>query len=161
MSTEEKQVISEEVQKLKNKIMAYTPFKMKGNPMQRNYGIGSPAKQRDIGGTKSEKGNIFTKRGRNQRKINKSRAETEELMSGILAENKRKTAIAVQKHKEKMLRKQVKNMPNTKIMQKDADGKIVDATDKYRSKSPAKILPLVAAIAPAVIGAMSKKKEEK
>ena len=25
--------------------MTYTPFKMKGNPMQRNFGVGSPVKQ--------------------------------------------------------------------------------------------------------------------
>ena len=27
--------------------MASTPFKMKGSPMQRNFGIGSPAKDKD------------------------------------------------------------------------------------------------------------------
>ena len=33
----------------------------------------SPNKQRDLGGTKSGKGNIFTKRGRTQRKLNKQK----------------------------------------------------------------------------------------
>ena len=50
--------------------MTYKPFKMKGSPMQRNYNVGaedSPAKQ-----TKSGKGNIFTKKGKAQRRINKT-----------------------------------------------------------------------------------------
>ena len=29
--------------------MANTPFKMKGSPMQRNFGIGSPLKKTDVG----------------------------------------------------------------------------------------------------------------
>ena len=94
----EKQIILVEGQKLKNKTMAkkYTPFKMKGHTLpginQRSEGDTdlpdgrsgsspfqekSPAKQRTWGGTESEKGNIFTKRGRTQRKINRyERSET-------------------------------------------------------------------------------------
>ena len=48
--------------------MAYKPFKMKGNPMQRNYGIGSPAKQGLIL-KDSEKGKEYEK-NRNTKTVN-------------------------------------------------------------------------------------------
>ena len=121
----------------------------------------SPAKQRDIGGTKSEKGNIFTKRGRTQRKINKSRAETEKLMKEHVISNQIKTSFAVADHHEKMLKKEVKNNPKAVIMR---DG--VDVTDQYRTKKAPKDAPSAAKwvqFIPAALSAMSSmsKKDEK
>jgi len=87
----------------------------------------SPNKQRDLGGTKSGKGNVFTKRGRTQKKINAERAETAKLKKEHIAKNKRSTELATKAHKEKMIKKQLKNRPKTVVMKGDKD-----VTDQYR-----------------------------
>ena len=87
----------------------------------------SPNKQRDLGGTKSGKGNIFTKRGRTQKKINAEKAETAKLRKEHIAENKRSTYLATKDHEEKMIKKQLKNRPKTVVMKGDKD-----VTDQYR-----------------------------
>ena len=87
----------------------------------------SPNKQRDLGGTKSGKGNIFTKRGRTQRKLNKYQDEQNKLRSEHIAENKRSTELAIKAHEEKMIKKQLKNRPKTVVMKGDKD-----VTDQYR-----------------------------
>jgi hypothetical protein len=87
----------------------------------------SPNKQKHLGGTKSGKGNVFTKRGRTQRKLNKSQDEQNKLRSEHIAENKRSTELATKAHKEKMIKKQLKNRPKTVVMKGDKD-----VTDQYR-----------------------------
>tara|TARA_R110002050_G_scaffold74353_1_gene159560 strand:+ start:28 stop:618 length:591 start_codon:yes stop_codon:yes gene_type:complete len=87
----------------------------------------SPNKQRDLGGTKSGKGNIFTKRGRTQRKLNKYQDEQNKLRSEHIDKNKKATKLAVKAHEEKMVRKQLKNRPKTVVMKGDKD-----VTDQYR-----------------------------
>ena len=87
----------------------------------------SPNKQRDLGGTKSGKGNVFTKRGRTQKKINAEKAETAKLRKEHIAENKRSTYLATKDHEEKMIKKQLKNRPKTVVMKGDKD-----VTKKYR-----------------------------
>jgi hypothetical protein len=87
----------------------------------------SPNKQRDLGGTKSGKGNVFTKRGRTQKKINAERAETAKLKKEHIAENKRSTYLATKDHEAKMIKKQLKNRPKTVVMKGDKD-----VTDQYR-----------------------------
>jgi hypothetical protein len=87
----------------------------------------SPNKQRDLGGTKSGKGNVFTKRGRTQKKINAERAETAKLKEEHIAENKRSTYFATKDHEARMIRKQLKNRPKTVVMKGDKD-----VTDQYR-----------------------------
>ena len=87
----------------------------------------SPNKQRDLGGTKSGKGNVFTKRGRTQKKINAERAETAKLKKEHIAKNKKTTQLAVKAHEEKMIKKQLKNRPKTVVMKGDKD-----VTDQYR-----------------------------
>ena len=140
---------------------------MKGHSLPGPNQRQSPAKQRDLGGTESGKGNVFTKRGRTQKKINAERAETDKLTKEHIAENERSTYLATKDHEAKMIKKQLKNRPKTVVMK---GGK--DVTDEYRSpevsakidetptkkKSPAKC-PLVAALAPIAMQMMSKKKE--
>ena len=97
----------------------------------------SPNKQRDLGGTKSGKGNIFTKRGRTQKKINTERAETSKLTAEHVAKNKKATKLAVKAHEEKMIKKQLKNRPKTVVIQKQNEIKSnttrnKDVTDQYR-----------------------------
>ena len=97
----------------------------------------SPNKQKHLGGTKSGKGNVFTKRGRTQRKINAERAETSKLTSEHVDKNKKDTELAVKAHKEKMIKKQVKNRPKTVVIQKVHEIKSnttrnKDVTDQYR-----------------------------
>ena len=87
----------------------------------------SPNKQRHLGGTKSGKGNVFTKRGRTQRKINAERAETSKLTAEHIDKNKKATKLAVKAHEEKMIKKQLKNRPKTVVMKGDKD-----VTDQYR-----------------------------
>ena len=97
----------------------------------------SPNKQKHLGGTKSGKGNVFTKRGRTQRKINTERAETSKLTAEHIAKNKKATKLAVKAHKEKMIKKQLKNRPKTVVIQKQHEIKSnttrnKDVTDQYR-----------------------------
>lgn len=97
----------------------------------------SPNKQKHLGGTKSGKGNVFTKRGRTQRKINTERAETSKLTAEHVAKNKKATKLAVKAHKEKMIKKQLKNRPKTVVIQKQHEIKSnttrnKDVTDQYR-----------------------------
>ena len=87
----------------------------------------SPNKQRDLGGTKSGKGNIFTKRGRTQRKLNKYQDEQNKLRSEHIDKNKKATKLAVKAHEEKMIKKQLKNRPKTVVMKGDKD-----VTKRYR-----------------------------
>ncbi len=110
----------------KKHLDAYLDFKKSGGKVKEAKST-SPNKQRDLGGTKSGKGNVFTKRGRTQKKINAERAETAKLKKEHIAENKRSTYLATKDHEAKMIKKQLKNRPKTVVMKGDKD-----VTDQYR-----------------------------
>ena len=141
---------------------------MKGHSLPGPNQRQSPAKQTHFGGTESEKGNIFTKKGREQRKINRyKRSET-----NIINKLDKAKGDWEDKKVKKAMKKSNKRLSKTSQLHQDVvGGKTViinrgalgntepSKGEHTKSKSPAKC-PLIAAIAPAVIGAMASKKKE-
>jgi len=80
----------------------------------------SPNKQTVFGGTKSEKGNIFTKKGREQRKVNRYKRSEKKL-----TDNVNKEGFDTKKSK-KLMKKTKKRLSKTsKLHQNVVDGKTV------------------------------------
>jgi len=149
-------------EELKAKIEA-APAKM--------YGKKSPAKQKIWGGTESEKGNIFTKRGRTQRKINRYERSETKIIDKLNKSGKDKNTgawedKAVKKAVKKSEKKFAKTPENYQRMKKgatimEADG-VQDAKDVTKdvrkpAKSPAKLAPLVAMAGKAILGQVAGK----
>jgi hypothetical protein len=166
----------------------YTPFKMKGHTLpginQRSEGDTdlpdgrsgsspfqekSPAKQRTWGGTESEKGNIFTKRGRTQRKINRYERSETKIIDKLNKSGKDKNTgawedKAVKKAVKKSEKRFAKTPENYQRMKKGAEVKINKSDDftitksvRKPAKSPAKLAPLVAMAGKAILGQVAGK----
>ena len=145
----------------------------------------SPAKQTHFGGTESEKGNVFTKKGRTQRKINRSARTEAKLTKNVNKEgfDTKKSKKLMKKYKKRLsktseLHQNVKSgktvvLPQSMKKQEKSDfspisAKVIDTRkaksppskgEHTKSKSPAKC-PLLAA-APAIIGAVGAMKKNK
>ena len=171
--------------------MSYTPYKMKGSPMQRNFGIGSPAKKALVGNQanlpEELKAKIDASPAKQTKFPNSPKAKERKMLKAIKSTKfpdgpvgprpdfgptvdirKKKDPSKVAENKRQLDAKY--NGPRSKggLLPRDKskgprDGMKVTSVKKYSKKSPAKC-PLVAALAPAVIGAVGgmikKKKEE-
>ena len=80
----------------------------------------SPSKQTHFGGTKSEKGNIFTKKGRAQRKVNRYKRSEKKL-----TDNVNKEGFDTKKSKKLMKKTKKRLSKTTKLHQNVVDGKTV------------------------------------
>ena len=131
---------------------------------EKNLAKNKEAKSSPATQTKSGKGNIFTKRGRKQRAINKYA----KARGGYFADSNDKTKRRLDKSYTKLHKAQRNTEHDLTQYTYDKEAGRLNAYQKQEQdkmlnknkskKSPAKC-PLVAALAPAVIGAMSKKKE--
>ena len=147
--------------------MAYTPFKMKGNPMQRNFGIGaSPAKK----GHKGKKETTYSyledpkrertdKQGRTQKEVMEMRKKNErDYRSKVGAYEKKKGGLTAAEAKKANKRaselskrtvasadsimgvnKELARKAEIAIRKKRKDTSEFDAATKMMKKSPAKM----------------------
>ena len=109
--------------------MAYKPFKMKGNPMQRNYGIGSPAKQGLIL-KDSEKRKEYEK-NRNTKTVNIK--DIKGLEPSTNPTRPKKTDMKKEKSFDKFIKE-----PGQVVGPKSEFDKFIDKKPSKKVKSPAK-----------------------
>ena len=117
--------------------MSYTPYKMKGSPMQRNYGIGSPAKKALVGNQANLPEEL-------KAKIDASPAKQ-------VTREQRLTDSSQAAPADATPRELYKKHKTTKKPQKAPE----------KQASPAKIAPLIAMAGKAIVGKMASKAVDK